>query len=96
MALLGRDVVLRPSSGPRTGGGTSDLLVGGRPYDVYTPTGSSPSNIVNKIAREKSQAAGVVVDLGQTTVKVHELGDIMARLRGKGVTTIQEVIFIPK
>jgi len=96
VASLGRDVVLRPPSGRRAAGGTSDLLVNGLPYDVYTPINENASRIIDGIARKKNQAVGVVVDLSLTSVSVSALGDVMARLRGKGVTAIQEIIFIPK
>ncbi len=42
MADSGRVVTLRPPMGTRAGGGTSDLLVDGVRYDVYTPTTRNP------------------------------------------------------
>jgi len=56
MADLGNDVVLRAPVGTRVGGGTSDLLVNGVPYDVYTPITSNPNRIVSALASKNSQA----------------------------------------
>lgn len=51
MTDLGHDMILRPPSGTRVGGGTSDLLVDGVPYDLYTPTTGNPSRIISVIAK---------------------------------------------
>jgi hypothetical protein len=80
--------------GTRAAGGTSDLLVNDLNYDVYTPITNNASRIISGIAAKKDQAVGIVLDLSQTTVTAEDLGDIMARLAGKGVTTIKEVIII--
>lgn len=94
MKDLGNDVTLRPPTGTRTNGGTSDLIVNGVNYDVYTPTTSNPDRIISAIAAKKDQAVGIVLDLSQTNVTAEQLGDIMARLIGKGVTTIKDVLIM--
>ncbi|MEL7567916.1 MAG: hypothetical protein AAGU27_23985 [Dehalobacterium sp.] len=94
MKNLGNDVILRVPQGTRAGGGTSDLLVNGIPYDVYTPITNNASRIISGIAAKKDQAVGIVLDLSQTTVTPEQLGNIMARLAGKGVTTIKDVIIM--
>lgn len=67
MRDLGNDVTLRIPQGTRAGGGTSDLLVNGVNYDVYTPTTTNASRIISGIAAKKDQAVGIVLDLSQTT-----------------------------
>lgn len=52
MAGRGDDVVLRPPVGTRAEGGTSDLLVNGINYDVYTPTTGNPSAIIRQISKK--------------------------------------------
>lgn len=94
MRDLGNDVTLRVPQGTRSGGGTSDLLVNGVNYDVYTPITGNPSRIISGIAAKKDQASGIVLDLAQTTVTAEDLGDIMARLAGKGVTTIKDIVIL--
>ena len=94
MKGLGNDVTLRPPTGTRAGGGTSDLIVNGVNYDVYTPITNNPDRIISAIAAKKDQAAGIVLDLSQTNVTATQLGDIMARLKGKGVTTITDVVIM--
>ncbi|MEI6196307.1 MAG: polymorphic toxin-type HINT domain-containing protein [Verrucomicrobiota bacterium] len=94
-AFLGKDhdVILRPPTGTRAGGGTSDLLVDGKRYDVYTPETSNPDRIFGAIADKKDQAEGIIVDLSKTSVRPEQMGDVLARLRGKGIDTIKDVIF---
>ena len=101
VAQLGNNVVLRPPIGTRGGGGTSDLLVNGIAYDVYTPTTSNPSSIISSIAKKNSQASGIVLDLSQTTVSESDLGDILARVKGAiekngGTCNIKDIIVMPK
>ncbi|RKH58337.1 hypothetical protein [Corallococcus llansteffanensis] len=94
LADAGSNVVLRPPRGTREAGGTSDLLVNGVPYDVYTPTTSNANRIVSAIAKKNSQAEGVVLDLSQTSVTRAELGNVLERVRGAGATHIQDVIIL--
>jgi len=94
MKDLGNDVTLRLPTGTRAGGCTSDLLVNGVNYDVYTPITSNPDRIISAIAGKKDQTVGIVLDLSLTNVSASQLGDVMARLKGKGVTTITNVIIM--
>ncbi|QGQ18436.1 hypothetical protein GC089_03160 [Cellulomonas sp. JZ18] len=98
MASLGRDVVLRdPVPGASRGSGTSDLLVDGVQWDVYTPTTRNPSAIISAIAKKGSQVpgGGVVVDLSSTSVTAAQLGDVAARVAGTG-SRVREVILMPQ
>src|SRR5262245_47374715 len=56
-------VVLRPPIGTRVGGETSDLLLDGRGYDIYTPTTANPNRIISAITKKNAQAEGVILDL---------------------------------
>ena len=101
MASMGNDVVLRPPIGTRAGGATSDLLVNGINYDVYTPITTNPDAIIRAITKKNTQATGIVLDLSQTTVKEEELGNILARVRGAieksgGICNINDVVLMPK
>lgn len=101
MADQGNDVVLRPPVGTRAGGGTSDLLVNGVNYDVYTPKTNNPSAIIRAITKKNTQTTGVVLDLSETTVSVDDLGNILARVKGAiekngGVCNINDIIVMPK
>jgi hypothetical protein len=64
----GYDVTLRSAVGARGAGGTSDLLVNGVSWDVYTPTTNNVNAIVSATARKGSQVpgGGVIIDLSQT------------------------------
>ncbi len=81
LARQGHDVVLRAASGL---GRTSDLLVDGIPYDVYTPITGSIDRIVSEIAKKGSQVkgGGVVVDLSRTLLSGIDAGDLLARVQG--------------
>lgn len=101
MADQGYEVVLRPPVGTRAEGKTSDLLVNGVNYDVYTPKTSNPSAIIRAITKKNTQTVGVVLDLSETTVIVDDLGNILARVKGAienkgGVCNIKDVIVMPK
>jgi hypothetical protein len=95
MKSLGNDVILRMPQGTRVGGGTSDLLVNGIRYDVYTPITAKPDNIISAIARKNQQTTGVVLDLSQTSVTSGQLGNVLARVNGAGATNIKEIIILP-
>ncbi len=82
MKDLGYDVVLRMPQGTRAGGGTSDLVVNGVNYDVYTPTTSNVNRIISSMASKNSQTTGIVLDLSQTTVTAEQLGNALARVEG--------------
>ena len=101
MAGLENDVVLRPPVGTRAGGQTSDLLVNGINYDVYTPTTSNPSAIIRAITKKNTQTTGVVLDLSSTTVTADDLGNILGRVRGAiekngGTCNINDIVVMPK
>jgi RHS repeat-associated protein len=92
MASLGKSVVLRSPKGSRADGGTSDLLVNGVRYDVYTPTSSNPNRIISSIAKKNSQAQGVVLDLTNSSVTRAQLGNVLGRVNGAGATNIRDVV----
>ncbi|WP_434347080.1 hypothetical protein ACN6A1_01645 [Myxococcus virescens] len=94
LADAGRNVVLRPPVGTRTAGGTSDLLVDGVRYDVYTPTTTNANRIISAIAKKNSQAEGIVLDLSQTSVTRAQLGNVLERVRGVGANNIRDVIIL--
>ena len=101
MANQGNDVVLRPPVGTRADGGTSDLLVNGVSYDVYTPTTNNPSAIIRAITKKNTQASGIVLDLSNTTVNQSDLGNILARVKGAienngGTCNINDIVVLPK
>jgi RHS repeat-associated protein len=76
-------VTLREPTGERAcNGGTSDLVVGGKTYDVYTPETSNPGRIIGGILKKNDQATGVVVDLRANTTKSADLGNVQGRLGG--------------
>ena len=85
LAAQGDVVVLRQASGI---GRTSDLLVNGVPYDVYTPSTGNVDRIVSAVASKGSQVAGggVVIDLRNSNLTVADLNNILARVQG--VTTL--------
>jgi hypothetical protein len=97
MAQRGNNVVLRPPSGTRAAGNTSDLIVNGRLYDVYTPTSSNPTRVLEGIQKKNSQLSsggGVVVDLRASPLSSGDFPDIVPRLQGSGRTNISDVVFI--
>lgn len=85
----GNDVVLRQPIGKRSPtGNTSDLLVNGQGYDIYTLETSNPTRITDAIGKKADQARGVILNLSRTSVKASDLSDIQARLVGKGITDL--------
>lgn len=94
LAQRGFHVVIRPPSGMRVGGETSDLVLNGRRYDIYTPTTTNPHRIISAIAKKNTQTEGIVLDLGATPVTVSQLGNVLARVRGAGATNISDVIIL--
>ena len=75
---------------------TSDLLVDGIPYDVYTPKTINPSRIISAIAKKNSQAQGIVLDLTETEVTPNQLGNVLERVQGAGATNICDIVIIEK
>jgi uncharacterized protein RhaS with RHS repeats len=94
MHSQGNNVVLRPPVGTRANGGTSDLLVNGTSYDVYTPQTVNTNRIISAIASKNSQAEGIVLDLSQTTVTVEQLGNVLQRVQGAGANNIKNIVII--
>jgi len=96
MQSLGHNVLLRSPTGTRAAGATSDLLVNGVNFDVYTPTTNNASRIISAIAKKNSQTTGVVLDLSQTTVTAKQLGNVLGRVQGSGASNIKSVVIMPK
>lgn len=94
MASLGKKVQLRQPVGTRADGGTSDLLIDGERYDVYSPKTGNPARIVSAIAKKNSQAEGIIVDLSDSPVKSDQLGNLLYRVQGAGATNIKYIIII--
>jgi hypothetical protein len=98
LASQGKDVLLREATGV---GRTSDLVVNGVEYDVYTPeAGTSVRNILSNTASKWTQVngGGVVVDLGNTELRASDFGDnALARVNGfvnsYGGTPLSDVTF---
>ncbi|PZG23436.1 hypothetical protein C1I95_03235 [Micromonospora craterilacus] len=84
MAARGGNVVLRDPVGTRSGGMTSDLLVDGVAWDVYSPTSRSINNILTNVAKKHSQVngGGVVVDLSGTGLSAGQFGNALGRVNG--------------
>ncbi|WP_353196141.1 SpvB/TcaC N-terminal domain-containing protein [Parapedobacter defluvii] len=95
MKNKGYDVHLRKPRGTRSGGGTSDLLVNGKRYDVYTPTSSNPKNIIVNIVKKNDQATGIILDLSKTKVTPSQLGDLFKTVRDSGATNITNIFILP-
>lgn len=101
MNSLGKNVTLRMPKGTRAGGGTSDLLVDGIKYDVYTPTSNSVNAIISGMAKKNSQTTGIVLDLSKSTVEASQLGNALQRVQGsikaggKSVN-IKDIVIMPK
>lgn len=98
LAKQGHEVILRPPSGTRYEGGTSDLLVNGIPYDVFTPKTHHINRVVSAIAKKNSQAEGIVLDLTQTILTSSDFVNLLERVQGtlksQGITIhIKEIIF---
>jgi len=95
LAKKGHNVVLRLPVNIQ-GVRTSDLLVDGIPYDVYTPKTINPNRIISAIAKKNSQAQGIVLDLTETEVTISQLGNVLERVQGAGATNIHDIIIIGK
>ena len=102
LAKAGQNVILRNPEGKRSPDGkTSDIILNGVNYDVYTPITSNIDNIVGAVAKKNSQGKGVILDLSKTSVKIEELTNIQQRIEGsikKGGSkvNIKEIIILPK
>ena len=89
----------------RASGETSDLLVNGKPYDVYTPTSSRIENILdNMIAKgDQVRGGGLVIDLSKTSVTQADIarfaaskGETILSAVQKGASGIMNIVFLPK
>jgi hypothetical protein len=80
LARQGNEVIVRRPTRARR---TSDLLVNGTPYDVYTPTTGDIRSIVIRVAEKGSQVdgGGVVIDLSRSPLTAADLGDILPRVQ---------------
>ena len=89
----GENVVLREATGV---GRTSDLLVNGVPYDVYTPTTGNIDRIVSAVASKGSQVqgGGIIIDLSQSPLTVAPLGNILPRVQGV-TSQISDIRVVP-
>jgi hypothetical protein len=96
MAAQGKKVELRSPVGTRAEGNTSDLLVDGVRYDVYTPTTGNADRIISAIAKKNTQTEGVVLDLSKSSVTREQLGDVLRRVNGSGAKNINDVVIIGK
>lgn len=93
LASQGRNVVLRQADS--AAGRTSDLLLDGIPYDVYTPTTENIDRIVSSIASKGSQVrgGGVVLDLSKSPLTPSDVGNILPRVQGVS-SQISDVIVL--
>ncbi|MGW6931011.1 LamG-like jellyroll fold domain-containing protein [Lentzea sp. NPDC054927] len=85
LAGQGRRVELRPPGDDRRKkGNTSDLLVDGARWDVYTPSTANDDAVVTKVAKKYSQVhgGGVIVDLHRTSLTAADLEDVLTRANG--------------
>ncbi|SDG36968.1 SpvB/TcaC N-terminal domain-containing protein [Epilithonimonas hungarica] len=96
MAGRGSKVILRDVIEGGAQGRTSDLLVDGLTYDVYTPKTSSVKSIVSAIRSKNSQAQGIVVDLSESSLKPSDLNNILKRVQGAGAKNIKDIVVMPK
>lgn len=94
MKKQGFNVELRDPVGTRAGGETSDLLVDGVAYDVYTPQTSNSGRIVSAIGKKNSQATGIVLDLSESLVTLDQLGDVLKRVQNSGASRITSIYII--
>lgn len=92
LAGQGRSVVLREASGV---GPTSDLLIDGIPYDVYTPTTGNLDRIVSAIASKGSQVngGGIVLDLSKSPLTGVDQAALLARVQGV-TSNISDIIIV--
>lgn len=82
LASQGRNVVLRQANS--AAGRTSDSLLDGIPYDVYTPTTGNLDRIVSSIASKGSQVrgGGVVLGLSKSSLTPDQVGNTLPRVQG--------------
>lgn len=93
LASQGRNVVLRQADS--AAGRTSDLLVDGVPYDVYTPTTGNLDRIASTIASKGPQVrgGGIVLDLSKSPLTASDVGDILTRVQ-RVTSQVSDVIVL--
>jgi hypothetical protein len=94
LADMGYNVVVRSPVGTRVGGGTSDLLVNGMPYEIYSPFTTNPDRIISTLADKAAQAPALVLDLSRTTVTAQQLGNILTRVQGATTRQVIDIIIL--
>ncbi|MFI5496599.1 putative Ig domain-containing protein [Actinoplanes sp. NPDC051859] len=88
VAKLGNAVVLRdpPQGGGTRGVNTSDLLVNGKQYDIYSPKTKNLDRIASNIKakRDQVEGGGVVLNLRNSELKASEVDaeQLLARANG--------------
>lgn len=89
LASEGYDVILRdpPRDGGTRGVNTSDLLVDGAQWDVYTPEGSNMKTILRYIQKKRSQVrgGGVVLNLSKSSLSAAsiDVSGMLAQVNGR-------------
>jgi RHS repeat-associated protein len=74
-------VVLRSASGTRSAtGATSDLVINGRTFDIYSPETNNVDSIYRVVRNKNSQATGIMLNLTNTSVDGGQVSKFMARL----------------
>jgi hypothetical protein len=85
----------RDPVGTRAGGATSDLLVDGERWDVYTPQTKNPNRIISAVASKGGQVlGGGVIDLSESEVTADQLGNVAARIAGTSAR-VGKIVVIP-
>jgi hypothetical protein len=69
--------------------GAADLMVGGRAYDVYTPTTGNIHTIMREIEGKRFD---VVLNVSRSAISSADLSSLSARLAGKGF--IRDLIIV--
>lgn len=93
----GNNVTLRPPNGSKnsTGtGATSDLVVNGMNYDVYTPTTSNVNSIISAIAKKNKQTQGIILDLSKSSADPSQFNNALQRVQGAGARNIKDIQII--
>lgn len=92
----GNEVVLRASAESAVGGGSSDLFVNGRRWDVFALKTKSADRIVSALAARRGQSPTheVILDLSQTCVVAADLVGLEALLIGLGAAP-GDIVVIP-
>jgi hypothetical protein len=78
----GLDVHFRTAAGDIgvQGVRTSDFLINGIPFEVFSPTTANPSRIVSQLAKKLPQADRFVLNLSQSSVGTADLRNLLGRI----------------